>query len=105
MSEYTIKQMHTGKVRIEPELAFGGDHCSTAKASGFSLNNSPRIWLPVSVLLVETSKGLLLLDTGWSRSMSPQGTFDKEAQIKSLGSKVLYHVNQGVVPMGMTASE
>lgn len=105
MNEYKITQMHTGKVRIEPELAFGGDHCSTAKASGFSLKRSPRIWLPVSAFLVETPKGLLLLDTGWSRSMSPNGVLDRKAQIKSLGSWPLYHVNQGVVPIGMTASE
>lgn len=105
MSNYTVKLMHTGKVRIEPELAFGGDHCSELKASGFSLKRSPRIWLPVSVFLVETPKGLLLFDTGWSRTMSPNGVFDKKAQIKSLGSRLLYHVNQGVVSMGMTASE
>lgn len=104
-SKYKVHILHTGKVRIEPELAFGGDHCSMAKASGFSLKRSPRIWLPVSVFLVETPKGLLLLDTGWDRSMSPRGVFDKQAQIKSLGSRILYHVNQGVVPMGKTASE
>ncbi|MDT9605170.1 N-acyl homoserine lactonase family protein [Lactobacillus johnsonii] len=105
MSNYKITMMHTGKVRIEPELAFGGDHCSTAKAAGFTIKRSPQIWLPVSVFLVETPNGLLLLDTGWDRSMSPNGIFDKKAQIKSLGSRVLYHINQGVVPKGMTASE
>lgn len=105
MSEYKIHVLQTGKVRIEPELAFGGDHCSLAKASGFTLKRSPRIWLPVSVFLVEAPQGLLLLDTGWDRSMSPAGVFDKRAQIDSLGSKILYHVNQGVVPEGQTASE
>ncbi|MCI1466122.1 MAG: N-acyl homoserine lactonase family protein [Lactobacillus sp.] len=105
MSTYKVHIINTGKVRIEPELAFGGDHFSTAKASGFSLNNSPKIWLPVNVYLVETPQGLALLDTGWDRSMSPQGVFDKQAQIDSLGSAMLYHVNQGVVPLGQTASE
>lgn len=105
MSEYKVHVLQTGKVRIEPELAFGGDHCSLAKASGFTLKRSPRIWLPVSVFLVETPQGLLLLDTGWDRSMSPNGVLDKKAQIKSLGSGILYHVNQGVVPTGKTASE
>ncbi|QNQ83680.1 N-acyl homoserine lactonase family protein [Lactobacillus sp. PV037] len=105
MNNYKLHLFHTGKVRIEPELAFGGDHASLAKASGFSLRRSPKIWLPVSVFLIESPHGLLLLDTGWSRSMSPNGEFDKKAQIKSLGSRILYHVNQGVVPYGKTASE
>lgn len=104
-NKYKLHLLHTGKVRIEPELAFGGDHASLAKASGFSLKRSPKIWLPVSVFLIESPHGLLLLDTGWSRSMSPKGEFDKKAQIKSLGSRILYHVNQGVVPYGKTASE
>lgn len=104
-STYKVTILHTGKVRIEPELAFGGDHCSMAKASGFSIKRSPKIWLPVSVILVETPTKKILLDTGWDRSMSPNGVFDKKAQIKSLGSRILYHVNQGVVPKGKTASE
>ncbi|WP_313999474.1 MBL fold metallo-hydrolase [Lactobacillus paragasseri] len=95
MSEYKVHIINTGKVRIEPELAFGGDHCSAAKAAGFSIKKSPKIWLPVNVFLVETPDKLILLDTGWDRSMSPNGVFDKKAQIKSLGSSLLYHVNQG----------
>lgn len=105
MSEYQVKVLQTGKVRIEPELAFGGDHCSLARASGFTLKRSKRIWLPVSIFLVQTPHSLLLLDTGWDRSMSPNGVFDKKAQIASLGSSILYHVNQGIVPKGKTASE
>jgi metal-dependent hydrolase len=105
MSEYKVHIINTGKVRIEPELAFGGDHCSTAKAAGFSIKRSPKIWLPVNVFLVETPDKLVLLDTGWDHSMSPNGVFDKKAQIKSLGSSLLYHVNQGVVAKGMRAGE
>ena len=37
--------------------------------------------------------------------MSPQGVFDKKAQIKSLGSLVLYEVNQGQVPLGECVDE
>ena len=105
MSEYKVHIINTGKVRIESKLAFGGDHCSTAKAAGFSIKRSPKIWLPVNVFLVETPDKLVLLDTGWDHSMSPNGVFDKKAQIKSLGSSLLYHVNQGVVAKRMTASE
>ena len=27
-----------------------------------------------------------MVDTGWARAMSPEGEFDKKAQIRSLGS-------------------
>ncbi len=37
--------------------------------------------------------------------MSPEGTFDKKAQIKSLGSRLLYMVNQSVVPPGEAVNE
>ncbi|MGZ0156738.1 hypothetical protein ACXJQ9_05525 [Lactobacillus johnsonii] len=81
MSEYKVHIINTRKVRIEPELAFGRDHCSTPKAAGFSIKKSPKISLPVNVFLLETLDKLILLDTGWDRSMSPNGVFDKKTQI------------------------
>ncbi|MBP3757466.1 MAG: N-acyl homoserine lactonase family protein [Prevotella sp.] len=63
------------------------------------------IWLPVCVYLIEHPRGLILVDTGWHRDMSPQGVYDKAAQIKSLGSWFLYHVNQGRIPLGEAVDE
>ncbi|MBO5611903.1 MAG: hypothetical protein J5918_04835 [Prevotella sp.] len=37
--------------------------------------------------------------------MSPEGFYDKKAQIKSLGSCILYHVNQGRIPLGKAVDE
>lgn len=37
--------------------------------------------------------------------MSPKGEFDKKAQIKSLGSVLLYKVNQGRIPCGECIDE
>ena len=37
--------------------------------------------------------------------MSPEGKFDKAAQIKSLDSRILYMVNQGVLPLGEAVDE
>ena len=48
---------------------------------------------------------MILVDCGWSREMSPNGVFDKKAQIKALGSFLLYHINQGMVEFGQTVSE
>ena len=54
---------------------------------------------------IEHPKGLILVDTGWHRDMSPEGVYDKAAQIKSLGSRVLYNVNQGQIPLGEAIDE
>ena len=37
--------------------------------------------------------------------MSPDGIYDKRAQSRSLGSRQLYNVNQGVLPKGAAVDE
>lgn len=100
-----IHVLHTGKVCVSPDLPFGGDDCNPVKASGIFQKRDSRLWLPVSVYLIEHPKALILVDTGWHRDMSPKGVFDRFAQIKSLGSIILYETNQGVVELNKTAVE
>lgn len=100
-----IHVLHTGKVCVSPHLPFGGEGCSPIKASGLFAPKDTRLWLPVSAYLIEHPKGLVLVDTGWARSMSPQGVFDKKAQIRSLGSRILYLTNQGALPQGQAVDE
>lgn len=105
MSEIKIHVFHTGEVCVSPNLPFGGDDCNVIKASGVFEKKEDRLWLPVSAYLIEHPKGKFLVDTGWARDMSPQGIFDRKAQIRSLGSWVLYKVNQGKVPLGECIDE
>jgi len=105
MDMMKIHVLHTGEVRVSPYLPFGGDNCNLLKASGMTTPKEDWIWLPVSVYLIEHPKGLILVDTGWHRDMSPEGVYDKAAQIKSLGSRVLYNVNQGQIPLGEAVDE
>lgn len=100
-----IHVLHTGEVRVSPYLPFGGDNCNLLKASGITTHKDEWIWLPVSVYLIEHPEGLILVDTGWHRDMSPEGVYDKKAQIKSLGSPILYNVNQGQIPLGEAVDE
>ena len=100
-----VHVLHTGEVRVSPYLPFGGDNCNLLKASGMTTPKEDWIWLPVSVYLIEHPKGLILVDTGWHRDMSPEGVYNKAAQIKSLGSRVLYNVNQGQIPLGEAVDE
>lgn len=105
MSDIKIHVFHTGEVCVAPELPFGGDHCNAVKASGVFGKKADRLWLPVSAYLIEHPKGKFLVDTGWARDVSPNGEFDKKAQIKSLGSVLLYEVNQGRIGLGQCIDE
>ena len=104
MRKIRIHVLHTGRVRVSPALPFGGD-CNIIKASGLTTPKSKWLWLPVSAYLIEHPKGLILVDCGWHRDMSPNGVYDKRAQIKSLGSRFLYHINQGVLEKGAAIDE
>ena len=105
MAGIKIHVFHTGEVCVAPDLPFGGDNSNAIKASGVFGDRSERIWLPVSAYLIEHPKGKFLVDTGWARDVSPNGEFDKKAQIKSLGSVLLYEVNQGRIGLGQCIDE
>ncbi len=105
MRKIKIHVFHTGEVCVAPKLPFGGDDCSVVEASGIFGKKEDRIWLPVSSYLIEHPKGTFLVDTGWSRDMSPNGIFDKKSQIKSLNSRLLYKINQGKVGLGQCIDE
>lgn len=104
MDNIKIHVLHTGKVRTSPYLPYGNG-CGIIKASGITTPRNKWLWMPVSVYLIEHPKGLVLVDTGWNRSMSPNGEYDKKAQIDSLGSFVLYNINQGFVESGAAVDE
>ncbi len=105
MSNIKIHVFHTGYVRVSPYLPFGGENSNILKASGIFLPKDKHLNLPVSCYLIEHPKGLILFDTGWNRDMSPKGIYDKKAQIKSLGSSLLYKINQGWVEEGKSIDE
>lgn len=105
MENIKIHVFHTGEVCVAPELPFGGEHCNVVKASGIFDKASNRLWLSVSAYLIECEYGKILFDCGWHRDMSPEGEYDKTAQIKSLGSWALYKTNQGKIGKGQAIDE
>lgn len=105
MDKIKIHVFHTGEVRVSPYLPFGGDHCSILKASGMTTPKSKWLWLPVFSYYIEHPKAKILFDTGWNREMSPNGVYDKKAQVRSLGSHLLYMVNQGYIAKGEAVNE
>ena len=63
-----------------------------------------RIWLPVSAYFIEHPNGKILIDTGWNRAISPNGEYDRVAQVKHLGVGH-FLINQGILPKGESAVE
>lgn len=105
MEKIKVHVLHTGEVRVSPYLPFGGDNCSIIKASGITTPKSKWLWLPVFSFYIELPDKKILFDTGWNRDMSPDGVYDKKAQIRSLGSRLLYYVNQGRIAKGEAVNE
>lgn len=100
-----IHVFHTGRVAVSPYLPFGGEKCSPLRASGIFASAESRLWLPVTAYLIEIGGRRVLFDCGWHRDMSPAGVLDRAAQIRSLGSRLLYMTNQGIVPKGAAVDE
>lgn len=105
MDKIKIQIFHTGSVCVAPSLPFGGNEKNPLKASPIITKKKDRLWLPVSSYLIEHPKGKILVDCGWHREMSPHGEYDINAQIRSLGSRLLYIVNQGKVENGQAIDE
>lgn len=105
MADIRVHVFHTGEVCVASALPFGGAHCSTLKASGVFAKRSERIWLPVSAYLITCPHWKILFDCGWHRDMSPDGSPDRRAQIRSLGSLPLYITNQGRLEKGAAIDE
>lgn len=104
MNEIRIHVFHCGRVCVSPYLPYGGKKCSLIKAAGLTTRKKDRLWLPVSSYLIEHPKGKILVDTGWSREVSPNGTYDRKAQIRHM-SFPLYVVNQGEIEKNAAVNE
>ena len=104
MSKIRIHILHCGKIGISREMAYGGEKCLMPWASAMITPLRKRVWLPVSTYLIEHPKGLILVDTGWSRSISPNGVLDGSALSKQT-SPILSRELCGMVGPGETAYE
>ena len=98
-----IHVLHTGHVYVSKSLPFG-ENASILKITGIFSSSEDNIWLPVSSYLIEHPKGKILFDCGWHRDISPNGEFDKWANIKTLGFS-LYLTNQGLLKKGEAVNE
>ena len=99
-----IHVLQCGSIRVDPTVPFGKrlDLIETAKQLTAADRN--RITLPVFTYLIEHPKGLILVDTGWCREISPDGVYDPKVAAAVLPSQMaaLFHP---FVPKGMAIHE
>ena len=99
-----IHILNCGYIRIHEDLPYGGGSAMTDLRKAVMAPDSRRVTLPVFAYLIEHPAGLFLVDTGWSRDISPDGVFDPKAVRKVLPAQLaaMYHPH---VPKGMAIDE
>lgn len=99
MTEIKIHILHTGKVRVDEALPFGGavKSLNPIAYTGIGRSKKHQIWVPVSCYLIEHPKGNVLIDTGWHTNM-------RGNQRKHLGL-LHYLINKGDLPEGQAIHE
>lgn len=99
-----IYPLNCGYIRIHEELLYGGGNMMTDLGKAVMAPDSRRVTLPVYAYLIEHPAGLFLVDTGWSRDISPNGTYDHKAVRKVLPAH-LASLYKPYVPEGMAVVE
>ena len=74
-----LSVLQCGSIRVSPSVPCG-DPLSLGSSVGQLLApERRRLTLPVFCYLLEHPKGLVLVDTGWCREISPRGEYDAKA--------------------------
>ncbi len=97
-----IHILHCGYMQVSPTVPFGDS--ISLKNSARQIFARERVTLPVSAYLIEHPNGLILVDTGWCRDISPKGVYDPKA-VRSVLPKHLAALYQPYVPEGMAIHE
>ena len=104
MSKIKVHVLHCGTITVSESVPYGNkiDLLNTGRQLFDS--DRKRITLPVCCYLIEHPHGLLLVDAGWCRGVSPNGIFDRKAAEKLLPGYLVnfYHP---VLPAGAAIHE
>ena len=91
-------------MRVSDTVPYGNGINMKNTAKQVAAPDRSRLDLPVCVYLIEHPRGLVLVDTGWCREISPEGEYEPGAVRKVLPAylAVLYHP---WLPKGMAVHE
>ncbi len=96
--------LQCGTIRVSKTVPCGNRIDLRDSARQLLTADRDRLTLPVFTFLLEHPRGLILIDTGWCREISPQGVYDPGAAAKVL-SPQLAALFRPVLPKGMAVHE
>ena len=96
--------LRCGCIQVSETVPYGNaiDLKNTAKQ--LTVADKDRLTLPVCVYLVEHPRGLILVDTGWCREISPRGVYDPKA-VREILPPHLAALFHPILPEGMAVHE
>ena len=99
-----IHILRCGSIQVSETVPYGNaiDMKNTAKQ--LTTPDRDRLTLPVCAYLVEHPRGLMLVDTGWCREISPRGVYDPKA-VRDLLPAHLAALFHPFLPEGMAVHE
>lgn len=83
MDSIKIHVLHCGRVHTSPYLPFDTDNAGMLKVAGIGVPETDWVWMPVSAYFIEYPKAKILIDTGWSRRISPEGVPDRNRRLQN----------------------
>lgn len=99
-----IHVLHCGYIRVSEAMAYGNALGAKMLARLIAEPDSRRVTLPVCAYLIEHKNGLILVDTGWVRDISPDGAYDPKA-VSRLLPGYLSKLYRPWLPKGMAVHE
>lgn len=99
-----IHILRCGSIQVSETVPYGNAIGLKNSAKQLTAPERDRLMLPVCAYLIEHPRGLILVDTGWCREISPRGVYDPKAVREILPTHLaaLFHP---VLPEGMAAHE
>ena len=99
-----VQILRCGSIQLPESAAYGNRINLLQTGRQILAPQRERVSFPVCAYLIEHPKGLLLVDTGWCRDISPKGIYDPNAAAKVL-PKHLAAFYRPSLPAGMAVHE
>ena len=99
-----IHILQCGSICVDPTVPYGKRLDLIEATRQLTAADKNRITLPVFTYLIEHPKGLILVDTGWCREISPEGVYDPKSVATVLPSLMAALLHPSV-PKGMAIHE
>ena len=99
-----IHILRCGSMSVSPSVPYGNRISLGNTAKQLLSSRDRRVELPVFCYLIEHPRGLLLVDTGWCRELSPAGVYDGKAVSRVLPG-YLSAFYRPTLPAGMAIHE